>query len=210
MDAEERTPNAAAIRWRTLEALRELFEDWVISVWQNTKHSELRDPLNRRRLFSPNEMAARAALTVEQLRIAFTREDYIRMLDSHFRAIGTTGVQVNNRKYDSELLHKLKGTKPHFPRHGGKWEVKVDPYNPTCVWVVGPKGEFIECPERGLEMRWYSPEFAAVEEDYRTLTAQSDAELTGTPFPVPALPPLPEYSADFDDDEDITPLGTEF
>lgn len=196
----------------TVETLRELFDDWVISVWQNHKHSELRDPLHKRRLFSQNEMAARAALTVEQLRVTFTRDDYIRMLDSHFRTIGSTGVRTNNRKYDSELLHKLKGRKSDFPRHGGKWEVKVDPYNPTCVWVVGPSGELIECPERGLEMRWYAPEFAPAEEDYRTLTAQSDAELTGTPYPVPALQPLPEYTADVDfgDGGDATPLGTEF
>jgi hypothetical protein len=184
----------------TLEELRELFEDWVISEWQTRQHSELRDPITRRIQRSPNEMAARAALSVEQLHIALSREDYIRMLDTERRTIRSTGVSVGNRNYDSPLLHPLKGFKSSDPRLGGKWEVKVDPYNPTSVWVVGRNNELIECVERGAERRRYLPEFAADDEiDYRTLTAQSENELLGAPEL--ATPALPEYIADELDSE---------
>lgn len=188
----------------TLEALRELFEDWVITVWQNTPHSGLRDRLHPTRLLTPNLKAGQAALTVAQLRMPLNRDNYIHMLDSKFRTILATGVKVNNREYDSEELNKLRGQRSNFPRHKGKWEVKVDPYNPDAVWVIGRNGELIECLERGAAMRQYEPDFAPVE-DYRALTAQADAEITGTPYPQPALPAsLPEHTvvdADLDDDD---------
>jgi transposase InsO family protein len=199
----------------TLEALRELFEDWVVSEWQNRKHSKLRDPVNSRLLLSPNEKAARAALTVEQLRTSLSREDFIRMLDTKRRTIRSTGVSIDNRDYDSPLLHELKGRKSADPRHGGKWEVKVDPYNPTSVWVVGRNGELIECVERGAEKRYYQPEFAAVDDlDYRALTAQSENELLGAP--ALATPVLPKYTApELDsesesDDDSVDDLFPEF
>ncbi|APZ33077.1 hypothetical protein BOH66_01250 [Microbacterium aurum] len=186
----------------TIEALRELFDDWVLSVWQNRKHASLRDPVRPSITISPNEKAARAALAVEQLRVALTREDYIRMLESHWRTIGSTGVRYDNREYDADALHPLKGMKSSQPRHNGKWEVKVDPYNPTCVWVVGRKGELIECHERGAELQLYAPDFGLDDDrvDYRALTAQSEAELLGMPtLPTPAPP---EHTADVEEDDD--------
>jgi transposase InsO family protein len=185
----------------SVEALRELFEDWVVSVWQVRKHSELRDNVHPTEMLSPNEKAARAALTVEQLHIALSCEDYIRMLDSEPRTIQSTGVRINNRMYDSELLHPLKGMKSRNPRLGGKWEVKVDPYNPTYVWVVGREGELIECAERGAEARTYLPDFAPVD-DHRSLTAKSEAELLGQPTLAPYSPPPLDYTADSDLDDD--------
>lgn len=194
-------------RLLTLEALRELFEDWVISVWQNAPHSGLRDRLHPTRHASPNQAAGQAALTVAQLRVPLNRDNFILMLESKFRRILATGVKVNNREYDSPELNMLRGTLSNMPRHNGKWEVKVDPYNPEAVWVIGDEGELIECLERGAAMRQYEPDFAAVEDDYRALTAQADAELTGTPYPRASMPALPEYTVvDEDlDDDDILP-----
>jgi len=186
----------------TVEELRELFEDWVIQVWQNRPHAGLRDPLHPSRHMTPNTMAERASLTAAQFRVPLTREDYILMLDSPLRTIGSTGVRYAGRDYDSEELHPLRHQKSDIPRHGGKWEVKVDPYNPACVWVVGPQGRLIECHERGAEARIYEPDFPAIEDDYRALTARADAELTGTPFPEPAAPPLPEHVANEPDDDE--------
>lgn len=192
----------------TLEALRELFEDWVISVWQNTPHSSLRDRLHPTRHISPNKKAGQAALTVAQLHLPLTEDNYILMLDSKFRRILATGVKVNNREYDSPELNMLRGRLSDMPRHKNKWEVKVDPYSPEAVWVIGGNGELIECLERGAALRRYEPDFAPVEDNYRVLTAQADAELTGTPFPQAKQPAvLPEYTVvDEDlDDDDILP-----
>jgi len=188
----------------TVEALRELFEDWVVSVWQNRPHAGLRDRLHPSRQLTPNQKAAQAALTVAQMPVVLSREDYIRMLPSEFRVIGRTGFKYDNRQYDSTDLHPLRGTPSGQQRHGGKWEVKVDPYNPTCVWVVDRDNKLIECHERGAEARLYEPDFGPVD-DYRHLTARSDAEIAGTPFPEPERLPisLPSYTADdFLDDDD--------
>jgi len=193
----------------TVEALRELFEDWVVSVWQNRPHSGLRDRLHPSRRLTPNQKAAQAALTVAQMPVVLSREDYIRMLPSEFRVIGRTGFKYDNRQYDSTDLHPLRGTPSGQQRHGGKWEVKVDPYNPTCVWVVDRDNKLIECHERGAEDRLYEPDFGPVD-DYRDLTARSDAEIAGTPFPEPERLPisLPSYTAadDFLNDDDITDI----
>lgn len=188
----------------TLEALRELFEDWVISVWQNTPHSGLRDRLHPTRLLTPNQKADQAAMTVAQLRMPLSRDNYIHMLDSKFRTILATGVKVNNREYDSDELNMLRGRPSNFQRQKGKWEVKVDPYNHDAVWVIGAEGELIECLERGAATRQYEPDFVPID-DYRALTAQADAEITGTPYPQAAQPaPLPEHTVideDLDDDD---------
>ncbi|MEJ6555906.1 Mu transposase C-terminal domain-containing protein [Microbacterium esteraromaticum] len=189
----------------TLEALRELFEDWVISVWQNTPHSGLRDRLHPTRHLTPNKKAGQAALTVAQLHVPLNEENFILMLESKFRRILDTGVKVNRREYDAPELNMLRGKLSNMPRHKGKWEVKVDPYNPEAVWVIGAEGELIECRERGAAMRQFEPDFAPVEDDYRALTAQADAELTGTPFPqakqYPALPDYTVVDEDLDDDD---------
>lgn len=196
----------------TIEVLRELFEDWVIDVWQNQPHSGLRDRLApQQRGLTPNQKAGQAAMSVAQVRVALDPEDHIRMLASQFRTITSTGVKYNNREYDSPLLHVLRGQKSGHPRQGGKWEVKVDPYNPTCVWVVDRFDNLIECAERGAAARLYEPEFIEAEaETYRAHTAQLNAELTGTPFPRATPPQLPEHTAsvvdidEWDDDEHLT------
>ncbi len=189
----------------TLEALRELFEDWVISEWQNAPHSSLRDRLYPTRLLTPNKKAGQAALSVAQLRLPLNEDNFILMLPGKFRRITATGIKIEKREYDSPELNMLRSTLSNMPRHKGKWEVKVDPYNPEAVWVIGGEGELIECLERGSERRHYEPDFASVEDDYRVLTARADAELTGTPFPQATQPTaLPEYTVAeeaLDDDE---------
>lgn len=192
----------------TLEALRELFEDWVVSVWQNEPHSSLRHRLHQTRLISPNEKAGQAALSVAQLHLPLTEDNFILMFPSKFRRITATGVKVDKREYDAPELNMLRGTLSDMPRHKGKWEVKVDPYNPEAVWVIGGEGELIECLERGAEMRRYEPDFAPVEDDYRVLTAKADAELVGTPFPQAKQPTAPpEYTVIEEalDDDDYLP-----
>lgn len=191
----------------TVEALRELFEDWVVGTWQVRPHSSIRDPVGGR-LLSPNEKAARANLIVEPLRMALNRDAYIRMLDSKFRTIQSTGIKWNNCQYDSELLHELRHMRSRHPRHDGKWEVKVNPYDPSVVWVIGRNGELIECPERGSEYRYLMPDFAPVD-DARNLTAHSEGELVGTPFPTATLPEHITASPVDDDEDDDLPLFTD-
>lgn len=192
----------------TVEALRELFEDWVLRDWQNRPHSELRDRLHPTRLRTPNQVASEAAYTAAQLRLPLSRNDYISLLDTRWRVITSTGIQIDNRRYDSELLHPLRNSRSAHKRHGGKWEVKVDPYAPGCVWVVTREGEFIECRERGADVYEYEPQFddappAAAE--YRELNARADAELTGTALPAPVVVPqvVPDDPEDDDDEYEL-------
>ena len=132
-------------------AVYELFEDWVINVWQNRPHSGLADPLDRRTLLSPNQMAARAADFVAQISLPMTRDDYIEALPSEWRIIDATGISFNKRDYDSNELHPLRRTRSSDTRNKGKWEIKFDPYNLQRVWLRGPES-WIECRTRDCEI----------------------------------------------------------
>ncbi len=146
-------------------------------------------------------------LVVEPLRMALNRDAYIRMLDSRSSPIQSTGIKWNNRQFDSELLHELRHQRSRHPRHNGKWEVKVNPYDPSVVWVIGRNGELIECPERGSEYRYLMPDFAPV--DDAAPHAHSEGELVGTPFPTATLPHTLQRRPSTTTKDDDLPLFTD-
>lgn len=186
----------------TIEMVWALLDDWLMNVYHQRPHDGLRDRQMPTRRISPLEAARTATLDVAQFAPAFGETAYIAWLPTKRRNISDTGVQVNTRHYDSEELHQYRGKVSPDPRHGGKWPVKVDPYNPDCVWVEIDKGEFIQCRERGITDRNLLPVWEPAVQDARTLTAQFDAAVTGTPMPTPA--PLPTFTtsdSSFDDDE---------
>lgn len=193
----------------TLELLTELFEDWVISVWQNRPHSGLVDPLKPKRLLTPNEKAASATIQASEMQVPLTEADYIDMLDTHWREIQQIGVHVNNRVYDSDELNPLRGTKSRIANQKNKWPVKVDPYNFRVVWVDAGEGQFIECWERGSEVEDLLPTFAHEDLDDRTMVARTAAVLAGTPFPEPRALPSVESAGYFSDEPFVSSLSVD-
>jgi len=131
-----------------LPMLAELFEEWVTRVWQNRPHDSLRDPLYPTVKLSPNEMYNASFDVAAQLPLPLTADDYIDLMPIEYRVIGTAGIKINNRFYDSLELQPFRNTPSTHMSHSNQWEVRVNPYDPRIVWVRHPDGHWIECPWR--------------------------------------------------------------
>jgi len=197
-------------RLMSVEALFELFDDWVGTVWQNRAHSSLTDPMDGSVTYSPNQMVAIAAELTSTLYLPLSESGYIELLPAQFRAISSTGVAIDNREYDSSELHPLRNTKSAHAGRGGKWEVKYDPYNTQVVWVRSRENEWIECRARD-EFRIYEPFAEDLNpSDERSDQARQNAALTGVamhqePRVLSELNPS-SFLDDEEDDTDISPF----
>lgn len=163
--------------------LYELFDDWVLRVWQNRAHEGLRDPWISTRTFSPNQMLRAAARVTSTLYLPLTPEDYISLLPTRYASITATGVRVDNKHYDSEELHTYRGLKSSDTKQNGKWAIKVDPYNSLVVWVVTDEKQYIECRLRN-EGRFdfaHAEDMLPGELDERLEVAAANAALNGAP-----------------------------
>ncbi|MGV8895053.1 MAG: hypothetical protein ACOH1U_01160 [Rhodoglobus sp.] len=188
-------------------ALYELFDDWVLTEWQNHLHSSLRDRLDPSIKYSPNQMISAAAEVTSTLRLPFTENDYIELLPSCFRTITSTGIQIKSRHFDSPELQSLRNTKSNRADKNGKWEVKVDPYNPETVWLRATPTTWIECipRDRSTVMQPFGELLNPVTTtDERLELARTNASITGVDIhkerePAPEL--LPSSFPEDDGDE---------
>lgn len=191
-----------------LWSLYELFDDFVAHVWQNRPHEGLTDRYEPTIKRSPNQMIAVAAGITTTLSLPLTERDYIELLPIEHRAIGSAGIQLKGRFYDSDLLHPLRGAKSSNPSRGSRWAVHYDPYNWQTVWLVAADGELIPCTERNAHLadHPYSTEFddsrwlfhedpdstEPTSDEYveteRTKIAREGAALAGVPIHQPPLP----------------------
>ncbi|MFJ3490670.1 Mu transposase C-terminal domain-containing protein [Leifsonia aquatica] len=133
-------------------ALHELFDDWLLKVWNHRPHGGLSDPMYPTVKLSPYQAYVASRDVTSALSATLTRDDYIQLMPLKRVVIGVHGVRINGRDYDSPLLNSLRGTKSDDPRNKGKWETHYDPYNGTYVWVKGPDGEWLECVSRDKEL----------------------------------------------------------
>lgn len=166
----------------TLEALYELFDDWVLKEWQNRPHRGLLDADNPTVNLSPNQMLAAAAELTSTIVLPPTKDLYIELLPPERRTITATGIELHSRVYDSPELLPLRGTKS--PDKGGKWEVRYDPYQNHTIWVRGEHG-WIECHRRDLHAvhEPYRDEHRAnAREKRRNQAAATNAAITGVPL----------------------------
>lgn len=169
-------------------ALYELFDDWVLKVWQNRPHGGLRDRVNPGVKISPNQAYAAATQVSATLLLPITTDRYIGLLQSEYRTITSTGIAFNNRQYDSPELHPLRHTKSNIPDKNGAWEIKVDPYQPLAVWVLSPDGKWIECRVRTDDaalLPYLTSGESPEQPDDRNNMATINAALSGTPMHLP-------------------------
>jgi putative transposase len=185
--------------------LAELLDDWVAKVWQNRKHESLRDPFDPSVTYSPNQVYNGAAMISGVAAYPLTREDFIDLLPTTYRSIGSAGVQFNNRHFDSDLLKPLRHVGSQNKRSAHKWEVKYNPYDHTHVWVRSNEGTWIECRWREGDVV-NSPHFSdianATREAARNEAATHDAQRTGTKMPTgtqPAIAPTTAATSKIDE-----------
>ena len=182
-----------------IATLSELFDDWVLNVWQSRPHSGLRDPMEPSQKYSPNQWFNATTELAGTIPLPITQDDFIDLLPSGFRNIGTVGVQFKNRHYDSVELHPHRHLPSNLPGHKRLWEVKYNPYDVTHIWVRSPKNTWIECRWRNADALT-QPFFGDVADNLRKVkdheerdeTARTNAYLAGTAMPLGA--PEPELN----------------
>lgn len=137
----------------TIDQLAELWDEWVTVIWQNRIHTGLLDPMNSGRKMTPNKMYIASYPVTAPVPLPLTRDEYIALLPAQFRAITDNGIVIDHRRYDSEQLIPMRGSKSGDRRHQGLWAVRYDPYDPAAVWVQDPDTqEWIECAWKN--QRW--------------------------------------------------------
>ena len=134
----------------SLMQMQDLLDEWLIAVWQNREHDGLRDPLHSRRAFSPNQKYALLLETAGYVPAPLSAGDYIELLPAVWRAVNAYGIKISHRTYDAEELNPIRQQKSGVTARKGLWEVHLDPYDVSRVFVRGPGG-WITCPWKYLE-----------------------------------------------------------
>ncbi|WIB77952.1 DDE-type integrase/transposase/recombinase [Curtobacterium sp. MCPF17_002] len=197
-------------------ALHELLDDWFLKFWNHRPHAGLRDLLDPSIVLTPFQMFTAASRVTSNLETTLTRDDYIAMLPTKHRRVTDTGVVVNHRQFDSDELGTLRNTLSDNSRRKGKYEVKLDPYNPFKAWLPKPGGGWIECALRNgaanlyphLEDRDFdlNDTDEDADEDRRNVAAVT-AALSGAPLhtAIDTAPDdsSPRNSLDDGDDDDV-------
>ena len=170
----------------SLAMLAELFDDWVLKIWQNRPHKGLSDPFEPSHDFTPNEAYEGAAPYAGEIEVPLDQSDYIELLPCTWRTIGKTGIQFKDRHFDADALHPLRGTLSPVPGKGKQWKIHFNPYDHERVWVRTRERQWIECLWREanlLEQPFLTESTAGMRNSRRTTEAREAAIRAGTPMP---------------------------
>lgn len=119
----------------TVAQLQDLFDEWVVAVWQNRPHESLKHLWGQGAAVSPNDaytaMLARCGYVPVPRRAA----DYVELLPVEWRIINEEGITYGNRVYDSAELNPYRRTGSGVQTRNGRWEIHHDPYDVTAIWV---------------------------------------------------------------------------
>ncbi|KPN44999.1 integrase [Mycobacterium intracellulare subsp. chimaera] len=138
---ENRGKNADQQAVFSLIELQDLLDEWIVTCWQNRPHDALRDPLNPKRVLTPNEKYAALLATSGYVPVPLTGDEYVALLPSIKRVIASDGVTIDHRVYDSDALNECRGEDSGVPGQGKRWRVHYDPYDVTRIWVRNHHGE---------------------------------------------------------------------
>lgn len=135
----------------TLPELQDLLDEWLLAGWQPRPHDALRDPLQPKRVLSPNEAYAAQVAAAGYLPLTLTGEDYLELLPVEWRQINAYGVRIDYRTYDCPEFGPLRLQHSGVTAKRGLWEVHHDPYDVTKVFVR-TGGGWITAPWTHLPM----------------------------------------------------------
>jgi transposase InsO family protein len=124
----------------TVPELQDLLDEWIIAGWQQRPHDGLRDPMQPRRVLSPNDMYATLVAAAGYLPVTLSGEDYLELLPVAWRAINDYGIRIDYRTYDSPDLGPYRRQHSGITAKRGLWEVHHDPYDLSQVFVRTPDG----------------------------------------------------------------------
>jgi hypothetical protein len=119
----------------TVAQLQELFDEWVVAVWQNRPHESLTTIWGENRSVSPNEAYAAMVARSGYVPIPRSAADYVELLPAEWRRINEEGVTFNNRVYDTAELNPYRRTGSGITAQNGRWELHHDPYDVSQIWI---------------------------------------------------------------------------
>lgn len=119
----------------TIGQLQELFDEWVVAVWQNRPHEFLTNVWGQNRPVSPNEAYCAMVARSGYVPVPRSTVDYVELLPARWRVINEDGVTIDNRVYDASALNPYRRTDSGVTAMNGRWEVHCDPYDVTVVWI---------------------------------------------------------------------------
>ena len=115
--------------------LQELFDEWVVAVWQNRPHESLTSTWGQGGPVSPNEAYIAMVARAGYLPIPRSTADFVELLPSTWRRINQEGVTFNNRVYDTAGLNPYRQADSGIKAQNGRWELHHDPYDVTAIWI---------------------------------------------------------------------------
>lgn len=119
----------------TVAQLQDLFDEWVVAVWQSRPHESLTSLWGENRPVSPNEAYAAMVARSGYVPIPRSTVDYVELLPAEWRRINEEGVTLSNRVYDSAELNPYRRADSGITAQNGRWELHHDPYDVTQIWV---------------------------------------------------------------------------
>lgn len=151
---KEKKPNEKKDAYRiSIHTLIYVLNLWVRHVWQNLETDALEHPAHPGCHYSPNTMYEALTYRSGCLFTPITPATYLDLLPVESRVITRTGIQVENRHYDTAALDDYRGKPSGEALLGNKWRVHLDPNNPAAVWLKVPDlgtfpngGCYVECP----------------------------------------------------------------
>jgi transposase InsO family protein len=135
----------------TLPELQDLLDEWLLAGWQTRPHDALRDPLQPRRMLSPNEKYTALVAAAGYLPLTLTGEDYLELLPVEWRQINAYGIRIGYRTYDCAELGAYRLQHSGVTARRGLWEIHYDPYDASKVFLRTPDG-WITVPWTHLPM----------------------------------------------------------
>lgn len=119
----------------TVAQLQELFDEWVVAVWQNRPHESLTAVWGQGRSVSPNEAYTAMVARCGYIPVPRSTLDYVELLPAQWRRINQEGVTLDNRVYDASALNPYRQADSGVKAQNGRWELHHDPYDVTAVWI---------------------------------------------------------------------------
>ena len=112
----------------------------LLAGWQTRPHDALRDPLQPRRMLSPNEKYTALVAAAGYLPLTLSGEGYLELLPVEWRQINAYGIRIGYRTYDCVELGAYRLQHSGVTARRGLWEVHYDPYDATKVFLRTPDG----------------------------------------------------------------------
>ncbi|MFI9228496.1 Mu transposase C-terminal domain-containing protein [Streptomyces rimosus] len=131
----------------TLAELDDLLQEWIVACWQQRPHEGLRSPFLPGRAMSPNDAYALLVSRTGYLPVPLSGPDYLELLPTVWRSVNDYGIRIDHRTYNCAELNPLRRRPSGVDAKGGLWEVHLDPYDLSQVWVRDARtGRWITVP----------------------------------------------------------------